>query len=75
MLTAYAESLNFSADAAHEKCRLLTSAATAVLEGGAMGTSRPTPLSFGFADLEADEAADGDFVTELLADASDVVAH
>ena len=32
-------------------------------------------LGFGFADLEADETADGDIIAELLAHASDVVAH
>ena len=49
------------------------------LRGGAMGHRAlpkfPTKLSFGFADLEADEAADGDFVAEFFADASDMVAH
>jgi hypothetical protein len=43
--------------------------------GGAMGTSRPTLLGFGFADLEADEAPDRYFVAEFFADARDVVAH
>ena len=36
---------------------------------------RSPGLDFGFADLEADEAADGDFVTQLFADTGDVVAH
>lgn len=69
------------ADVSGEKCRLLTSAATGSDKSGAMGsrgigTPYPiaVPLGFGFADLETDEAADGDVVTEFLADASDMVA-